>query len=55
MEPKKVKCIQCFDVLDSQVSRNCRCTCGKVVIVEGSVFGVENKDYKSLDPILLNE
>lgn len=55
MNPKKVKCLKCFDVVDSTQTRNGRCSCGQVVIVEGTVLGQVYKDYTNLDPQLLCE
>ena len=55
MNPKKVKCLKCFQEMDTVATRNGTCSCGQVVIVEGCVAGQVYKDYTSLDPQLLCE
>ena len=55
MNPKKVKCLKCYQEMDTTVTRNGKCSCGQVVIVEGCVAGQVYKDYTSLDPQLLCE
>jgi len=55
MSPQKVKCLKCFEVIDTMETRNKTCGCGQVVIVEGCVTGQVYKDYTSLDPQLLCE
>ena len=55
MNPKKVKCLKCFEEMDTTTKRNGTCPCGQVVVVEGVVVGQVYKDFTSLDPQLLCE
>ena len=52
---KKIKCLSCGTVILVNEKSNEKCTCQKVVIMEGHVQGIIGKDYIDVSPILLNE
>ena len=55
MTPKKVKCLRCYEEVDTLQKPNGKCQCGQVVIVEGNVVGQVYKDYTPLDSQMLCE
>jgi hypothetical protein len=53
--PKRIKCLRCEDVLDIDDGKNVKCSCNKIIIVEGYIKGKLGKDYIDVSPVLLNE
>lgn len=52
---QKIKCTSCGDIIAVIEGSSIECSCGKVVLVEGSIRGNKGFDYIDVTPKLLNE
>jgi hypothetical protein len=53
--PQRVKCLSCNQIMNVDEIRNGKCGCGKVILIEGKVLGIPNKDYIDISAVLLTE